>query len=832
MASFAECLKNMIDADVISRDEARELGATFERLRTRHAAGMSPEAAEAAAREDMVKRLTAEASHKKRVALLTIAAQRRITKDLTEFRDARGDADIGLAAIDHLEHYGRAGFSSVEGRRKAILADAHAQLEGFMHHYRSTFLSGRRMNKLSLDNVVRERAGEASGDAQAKAFSDAIENVFEDLRQRFNAAGGAIRKLDRYILPQAHNPLALQKRGKDQWTADILPRLDPDRMVHPLTGDPVPAGELRAMLSHVYDSVVEDGWNERTPSAVPMGRGALYNQRADARFLVFKTADDWLAYQREYGNPDVFATVMNHVNGMSRDIAAMEVLGPNPNATIGWMKQMVQKEAALAENGKPSLMKAGRYPGKDIRGTANTTLAEIDGIWEQLRGGIGDQDQKLAAGFSGARNFLTAALLGGAVLPSMASDPVMLASAKKFLGLPAANTYWSLAKQFRPSARHEAVAAGLINEEAMHVLREEARYAGSLSGPEWTKWLPDRVITWQGLKAWTRAAKHAFGREMQAFAGQRLDQAWEDLPSEWRRASEGYGMGAAEWAVIRRARPQDMEGARFLRPQDIAALDDPRARELALRWSEMVLQETEYAVPSGTARGRAAVLGGTKAGSLRGEFWRSAAMFKSFGVSVTILQGARLAAEAGAGRGARGAAFAAATVGTLTLSGALGLWLRDIAAGRDPQKPQDGKFWIAAMLQGGGLGIFGDFLFADYSRYGNSFAATLAGPLVSLGEDVWKASGGQLLKLARGEETNLSEESIRMLRRYTPGGSLWYLRAAYNRVLLDTLQHWTDPKANQKFKRQAQNLMRERDQGFWWAPGEVAPSRTPQIGGR
>lgn len=538
-----------------------------------------------------------------------------------------------------------------------------------------------------------------------------------------------------------------------------------------------------------------------------------------------------MKYQQKYGHPDVFATIMEHINGMARDIAAMEVLGPNPNATIEWMKQLVLKETAKAKIGQPSLMKAGRYLGKDIDATASTTIAEIDGLWEQLRGGIGDQDQKLAAIFSGARNFLTSALLGGAVLPSMASDPVMLAAAKKFLGLPAANTYWSIAKQFHPSAKHEAVAAGLINEEAMHVLREEARYAGSLSGPEWTKWLPDRVITWQGLKAWTRAAKHAFGREMQAFLGQRLDKAWEELPPEWRRASEGYGMGATEWAIIRRAQPQDMEGARFLRPRDIAALEDPRARELALRWSEMVLQETEYAVPSGTARGRAAVLGGTKAGSLRGEFWRSAAMFKSFGVSVTMLQGARLAAEAGAGRGARGAAFAAATVGTLTLSGALGLWLRDIAAGRDPQKPQDGKFWIAAMLQGGGLGIFGDFLFADYSRYGNSFAATLAGPLVSLGEDVWSASGGQLVKMARGEETNLSEESIKMLRRYTPGGSLWYLRAAYNRVLLDTLQHWTDPKANQKFKRQAQDLMRERQQGFWWAPGEVAPRRAPQFGG-
>jgi len=73
---------------------------------------------------------------------------------------------------------------------------------------------------------------------------------------------------------------------------------------------------------------------------------------------------------------------------------------------------------------------------------------------------------------------------------------------------------------------------------------------------------------------------------------------------------------------------------------------------------------------------------------------------------------------------------------------------------------------------------------------------------------------------------------VNILRNYTPGGSLWYLRAGYNRVLLDQLQYLIDPDASRSFKTKVQNSLRERDQGFWWAPGEVAPSRAPSIGGQ
>ena len=68
------------------------------------------------------------------------------------------------------------------------------------------------------------------------------------------------------------------------------------------------------------------------------------------------------------------------------------------------------------------------------------------------------------------------------------------------------------------------------------------------------------------------------------------------------------------------------------------------------------------------------------------------------------------------------------------------------------------------------------------------------------------------------------------MRQNTPGGSLWYIRLAYERMLLDQLQMMVDPDARAAFHRQKRNRKRDYGQEFWWAPGETAPRRAPNHG--
>ena len=67
------------------------------------------------------------------------------------------------------------------------------------------------------------------------------------------------------------------------------------------------------------------------------------------------------------------------------------------------------------------------------------------------------------------------------------------------------------------------------------------------------------------------------------------------------------------------------------------------------------------------------------------------------------------------------------------LGGYIRMTSRDLAYGDQPRIPQNtgdaAKIALAALAQGGGLGIFGDFLFGEANRMGASNLSSLGGPV-------------------------------------------------------------------------------------------------------
>ena len=133
------------------------------------------------------------------------------------------------------------------------------------------------------------------------------------------------------------------------------------------------------------------------------------------------------------------------------------------------------------------------------------------------------------------------------------------------------------------------------------------------------------------------------------------------------------------------------------------------------------------------------------------------------------------------------------------------------------------------MAQGGGWGIFGDFLFSDMNRYGQGFWTTLSGPMGGLANDLGKLTIGNIQELVSREKTQFSSELVGMLSKYTPGSSLWYGRLVLERLVFDQLQRLTDPKADKKFRRIMNKRNKDYKQNFWWKKGKTFPDRTPQF---
>lgn len=618
-----------------------------------------------------------------------------------------------------------------------------------------------------------------------------------------------------------------------------MPKLDLDRMKDPLTDGALTPERLDATLRAAWEHITTGGWSDREPSAIPFGTGATANQRNEHRFLHFKSADDWLAYNRDFGQGDPIQAIFQHIKGMTRDTAAMEILGPNPAATVEWLKQVVKSEAAKLIAEKPSLYRGGNLAKvQDL--LQGRDAVRLQSLWDAVNGQA-VASRRIATGFANVRNVLTSAQLGGASILAAAQDPFIDMAARHLSGLPMARAMGGILKTFSTGTREAAVRAGLGLDDFAHVLGEEARYAGTLGGGEWTRWLADRTVNLNGLEPITQARKHLFGLD---FTGAMADHAhldWEALSRENRplqRSMEDYGLYAKDWDKLRAVEPHiPSEGsAGLLRPTDVAAKD----KRLAERYLEMILGQTERAVPTGTARGRAMFVRGTQAGTIPGELVRSAMQYKSFTLSfmASQWQGLMMEARGGSGAGAaaasgamvaRGAAYAGYMTGLMTLAGGAAMQLQNLAAGRDMQA-MDTKFWVAALQKGGGLGIMGDFLFSDVSRFGNTPMETLAGPTLGFAADITKTVAGNVQKLATQDKTHVARDITNLAGRYTPMlSSLPYTRAAYRRTFLDQLQYALDPDALAHFRQQEQQLHSNTGQGYFWRPGEPLPERAPVL---
>lgn len=815
--SFEDCLATAVDGGELKKKDAERLKRDFDRFRASHA-NTDPSMAAEQAKRDLLESLAADTAHKRRKAKLSLKNVQELDADLRSHRTPAGKQDLAAAALDKLEHFGSAKFSSVAGRHNAILGMAHAKMETLLHHFRRSALAGDkiRKNAADLNNVLREAFGVDTGDAGAKGLAKAWKDTHEWLRQRFNAAGGAIGELDNWGLPQWHDPRALRNAQLGPWKEAIKPLLDVGRMRHPLTGKAVDEAELDGILDEVWQNVATEGWEKREPLRQAAGRGALANQRAEHRFLVFKDPESWLAYQKDFGGGgDVFSAMMGHINMMTKDIAAMEILGPNPGGSIEWMKQAIMKEAEEIAAGKPGRLggvKAGNALDK-----ARAAQKRIDAVWGSIRGALETPvNSKWANGLAAARSLITSSVLGSAALSSV-SDVGTSIIARRFAGLPVTNAVTDIVKSFTGYNERQAVQAGLVLDAAVHSFHAQARYVGTLGGPEWASYLADRVLTLSGLTPWTQAAKHAFGAAFQVEAANQVGKTLADMPDALQRTFRRWGFTDRQWDLMRKA---EIHQGHMLRPAEIAERIDPR---LAERYLEMIQAETEYAVPNGSHRSRTVALSENQPGTLAGELARSVFQFKSFGAVFVLLHGMRMHGMVAGGEYAAGAAYAGSLLLSTTLFGAVGLQLKQMAAGREPRDPRSPEFWGASLLQGGGLGIYGDFLFANVNRYGGGFSTTLGGPLIDRANDFWNLTAGNAIQLASGEKTHFGRELVKFARGNIPGGNIWYLKLAFERTVLDQLQFLADPEANKAFKRQQQYWQRNYGQDFFWAPGRMAP---------
>lgn len=836
-----DCIIAARDRGALSEQEAEQLVAAFDTRFAQHRLSMGDDVAKARARTDLEKALAAEAAEKRRRANLTEAARLRIKGHMQGYKDRSGGKNVLEAALGLLSHYGFRATSSVRGRTEAIIAAAHGRLTDVMTTFERRGILGRRPNRALQSALVRELHGEAAGDATARSLAQSISQTFEDLRQRFNAAGGAIGHLEDFGLPHTHDRLKVRDAGREGWKAAIRPLLDPNRMTNSVTGQAVGAAGLDAALDHVWESIVSQNRAHMQPTMMRQGLGSIATQRQDERFLQFRDGESWLAYNARFGKGDVVQGIFNHINGMARDIAAMEVLGPNPAAMVEYMRQVVSHEIGQREVGRPSRAAASIF----TKSQANVAAYRIGSLWEELRG-----RPEVASGFAeftaNAKNTLMSAQLASTVILAAATDPFVARAARKLAGIRITSTIRDMAHALSRSGREEIVRSGVIMDDFLHVMDDHLRFLGPAVGSGWSRWIADRAVTWSGLQPITVGRKLVEARAWQSTVADNAGRSFSELAPIFRNALQGFGVTSEHWEVWRRA--VDPHG--FVTAAEIerrggavryidlgaASLADAAVERRALahraaadKLSEVISSWSERSVPAGTPNMRSAVSGKVPRGTVAGELLSWLLQYKSFGLSFTIMQIEATIEKAQARAGGRGfrsglAYFAPMAIG-LMFGGALYTQIKGLADGKkpadmNPTKSEGLDFWLRASIQGGGFGVFGDFIKASENRFGQTVTEALAGPVPAFVSDAAKfdyAEGAAFI----GAKTNLGRELVKFARRYTPVvSSHWATRGAYNRLILDNLQWMLDPAADKSFKAQA-SMAKKNGQAYFVPPGSL-----------
>ena len=755
---------------------------------------------------------------------------------------------------------------SVDASRRAILFDFIGGMINDLEHIDPSFEKHIRADKNLHDNILREMYSPGStGDAMARQVGEVFSSHMEKTRQRMNDAGAFIGRLEGYV-PQTHDPYKILKRtegglsARETWINTIYQSLDLERSFPDLAGD---ADAVRGILGESYDNITIG--RDHGPTAIERGEHSgprnMASSLGNHRVFHFKDADSFIRYNEQYGRGGVLEIMKHHMEGASSKLSLMEMFGPNPE---GMLRSIIaEQERRLVAD-----MRAGFDPPPAQR----KELEQLRSAWSG-RVGISGNVAKWFAELTGetrwsvnptvfrytsvARATQTLSKLGGAALTSV-SDIFTVAMNMRVNGatfgeqiLEGLGGYF---KQYKGREREVARQVGAFVEDFANELG--TRFDVNESMPGSMSYLQNKLFKISGLNYVSEAGKAAVSMWNAKKLGSLVDVAYDQLPADTAALLHYHGFGPERWELMRLMADTTPDGKRLLTPQmadhipddvmrrhlldPIGRLEkqyrnnpegfalaerrliDRTKRELRTDVLAMYADESKSAVLEADAKTMATMRQGTRPGTLEGEFLRAAMQFKSFPIGMLHRNiGGRRWIRGGiqqqmASRGVMASLTAdvpglvQSAVSCLTF-GYLAMSLKDIAKGRMPRDLSKKETFFAALIQGGGAGIFGDFLFGQVNRFGNSFVETLAGPLAG---EVGR-SFTVVQQFLRGEVQDAGEDSLRLVLDNSPFINLWYTRQALDWAVLYHVREMLSPGT---LKRTERRMKKEFGQQFIVSP--------------
>ena len=663
-----------------------------------------------------------------------------------------------------------------------------------------------------------------TGNAEARMIAEAIRKVQKAVVARKNRAGADVDELPEYVVRQNHDSGRLRDAGYETWKNDILPLLDPQRTFNDLQ----PGESQERFLQNVYNNIVAGRHTKADTSADPVsgfkGSSNLAKKISAERILHFRDGASSYRYAKKYSSSPLSEAVVNGLLHDGQNIALLEVLGTNP-------KMMFDR---LVEDAAD----AARDKGKTLdRRFFDIYYKELDGTTMVAGAATGRFMGTSFAGVASAfRQIQQMATLGAATISSISDVATKAATINRITDRNIFQSYGqALSDIFSTMNKKERKQVGyrLLTFTENFIGDTHARFGADDSAPGLVSSMNRTFFKLNGMTWWNNAQKTGMAHMLAADLAEYAPAGFDRLPEKQKQILGFFSISAEEFDLFRRVDMAGADGRNYMFPDLAYELTDDQidgiisrqqgtttisqsmredfkdqlASKIGAYYTDMV----DAAIPTPGARDRAFMNLGTMRGTVLGETIRAVMQLKGF--PITYITKSAMRQFQGHGGGMSGSMALAGTMVGTTIMGYVALSLKDILRGKEPKDPTSVSTFTAAFVQGGGAGIFGDFMFGEFNRYGRSPLETFAGPTFGTARDILKLYA----RLRDGEDG--AALAVRSIMNNMPYQNIFWGRAAMEYLFIYGILEHNSPGYLRRMERR---LEKESGQEFFFPPTQYA----------
>jgi len=643
-----------------------------------------------------------------------------------------------------------------------------------------------------------------------KKLAEIMEKHSELTRQALNARGANIPKMWGYVVRQSHDQFnvraAANRLGKNvddiiadpslkgtdinynknftAWKDFIMQYLDGDRTF----GN---TDNIDSFLMNSYNSLVGNKIQVADGASGVFGSNSVTKGISNKRVLHFKSAKDWYAYNEKFGTGSLKETYYSGLMTAGRNIGMLDTLGTKPKENFEKIRVAISNRMLANKRSTESLSSYKQF--EKFMNVVDGTVYTFDG------GKFGFAVAKWSAI---ARAVGNVAKLGGAVI-SAAADIGIYASEMKYQGrsfLGGMGEAMGGIGKIKNTKQKRDIAKGLgfLGDGTTYDISGRFQVGDNLN-KGWTQ-IQRTFFKYNLLSWWTNTLKENSMLGMANYYANQKSLSFDQLNKPLQSFFGLYNIDATKWDVIRKtAMSKADDGTEFINISELSNMSDADIKKITgmndlsktelqmekdkfkYSVSGMLLDRSIYAVIEPDARTKGTMTQGTLAGTGMGEAIRFVGQFKAFPMAIgNKVLGREIAflrkgPNQDIGRGIKGLA---SIVVVSAFMGYMSMTAKDLLKGKKPRDPNNIKTIMAAFLQGGGLGIYGDVLFKE-QRDAGSVAAGLIGPAPTTVIDL-----GLALKYAlSGEGGKAGKAAYRTVSSNIPFLNLFYIKTIFDYMI-------------------------------------------------